>query len=199
MSDALLRAEKRRARALNVLKELDLLQRWSRYGSPVVVGAIKHGLMVALDIDMEIYSGDPRIEHGFEVVSEIARLPGVWQVRFSNELESPDQGLYWRIRYRDDQGDVWKIDSWLLCHDHPHAHLAERFADAMHETLTNETRRAILEVKEALEGETGLRGIDVYRAVLEGGVRSPAEFWRWIEENQPSGIVLWLPAIQSMA
>ena len=108
MDDVLLRAAKRRERALRIIEKLDLLQRWSRYGSPVIVGAVRHGLMVALDIDMEIYSDNPKIEHGFEVMSGVARLPGVWKVRFSNELAGPDQGLYWQIRYRDQEGDVWK-------------------------------------------------------------------------------------------
>ena len=158
------------------------------------MGAIRYDLMVALDIDMEIYCDAPRIEHGFEVMSEVARLPGVWQVRFSNELEGPDQGLYWRIRYRDGQGDNWKMDNWLLSHDHPHAHWADRFAGAMQQALTDETRQTILEIKEALLDEKDVRGIDIYRAVLEGGVRSPSDFRRWVEDHKPSGMVLWLPS-----
>lgn len=46
----------------------------------------------------------------------------------------------------------------------------------MQNALTDQTRRAILEIKEALLGEAGVRGIDIYRAVLEGGVRCPDEF-----------------------
>ena len=194
MDDVLLRAEKRRERALSIVGRLDLLPKWSCCGSPIIVGAIRYGLVVALDIDVEIYSDNPSIGQGFEVMSRIASLPGVWQVRFSNELDGPDQGLYWRIRYRDEAGDVWKVDNWLLSHDHPHAHWAERFAEAMQKALADETRRAILEIKEALLGEADIRGIDVYRAVLEGGVRSLSEFRHWMDEHRPSGIVLWLPS-----
>jgi hypothetical protein len=150
--------------------------------------------VVALDIDIDIYSDDPIIEQGFAVMSRIAGLPGVWQVRFSNELDGLDQGLFWQIRYRDEAGSVWEVDNWLLAHSHPHAHLADKFANAMQRALTDETRRAILEIKEALLGEAGMRSIDVYRAVLEGGVRSLSEFKQWMEECKPSGIVLWLPS-----
>ena len=194
MDDVLLRAEKRQERALSVIGRLGLLERWSCYGSPVLVGAIRYGLMVALDIDMEIYSDNPKIEDGFELMSEVARLPGVWKVRFSNELEGPDQGLYWQIRYRDEEGEVWKVDNWLVSHDHPHAHWGEKFEDAMQRALTNETRRAILEIKECLLGEAGVRGIDIYRAVLEGGVRRLDEFKDWLAEHEASGIILWLPS-----
>lgn len=194
MDDLLLRAEHRRERALRIIQELGLLRRWSRRGSPVIVGAIRHGLVVALDIDMEVYSEHPRIEHGFEVMSEVARLPGVWKIRFTNQLDDDDDpGLYWQIRYRDQEGEVWNVDSWLLGHDHPYAHGAERFADAMAKALTDETRRAILEIKESLQGEEVVRGIDIYRAVLEGGVRSPSEFRCWVAEHRSSGLVLWMP------
>lgn len=195
MDDVLLRAEKRREQALDIVERLDLLTRWSCCGSPVIVGAIRYGLVVALDIDMEIYTDGPSIEQGFEVMSRIASLPGVWQVRFSNELNGPDQGLFWQIRYRDEAGSVWEIDNWLVDHDHPHAHWGDKFADAMQKALTDETRRAILEIKEALLGEAGIRGIDVYRAVLEGGVRSLSEFRHWMGEYKPSGMILWLPSV----
>ena len=194
MDEILHRAEERRRRASDVIKTLGLIERWSRYGKPVIVGAVKTGLVVALDIDMEIYSDDPRIEHGFEVMSELAVLPGVWKIRFSNELENPDQGLYWQIRYRDEVGDVWKIDSWLIDFNHPHAHWAEKCADAIQKVLANQTRRAILEIKEALLGEPEVRGIDIYRAVLEGGVRCPDELVQWMAEHKPSGITRWRPS-----
>lgn len=194
MDELLHRAEERRRRALDVIEMLGLFERWSRYGSPVMVGAVRLGLIVALDIDIEIYSNDPRIEHGFELMSELAVLPGVWKIRFSNELAGPDQGLYWQIRYRDQIGDVWKIDNWLVARDHPHAHWGEKFVDAMERALTDQTRRAILEIKEALLGEPRVRGIDIYRAVLEGGVRRPAEFTRWIAEHETAGITDWRPS-----
>lgn len=193
MDSIFLQAEQRRKQALEMLQRLDLLERWSRYGSPVVVGALRHGLMVTPDIDLEIYCDHPQIAHGFRLMSDVAHLPGVWKVRFSNELDAPDRGLYWGIRCRDADGEVWKVDNWLLSHVHPHAHWAERFAEALKRALTDETRRAILEIKAAACGDKDVRGIDVYRAVLEGGVRSPSEFQCWVEAHRPSGMVLWLP------
>jgi hypothetical protein len=192
LDDLFLRAEKRRQRAQIIIDELGLLPRWSQYGSPVLVGAFRHNLMVAPDIDMEVYTETPTIEAGFAMMTDLARLPGVWKVRFSNELAGPDQGLYWQLRYRDQAGEVWKVDAWLMSHHHPDAHWAERFVEAMHSALTPETRWAILEIKEALQG-TGARGIDIYRAVLEGGVRRPAEFEDWLKQYQPTGLIFWLP------
>ena len=207
MDEVLRRAEERRRRALDVIETLGLFERWSRYGSPVIVGSVRLGLVVALDIDMHIYTDAPRIEHGFSVMSKLAVLPGVWKIYFSNELDAractnerarEHQGLYWQIRYRDQIGDVWKVDNWLMAWDHPHAHWAEEFADAMQKALTDQTRRTILEIKEALlsaDVEPRARaGIDIYRAVLEGGVRRPSEFTQWIAEHQKQGATHWRPS-----
>ncbi len=187
------RAEERNARALEILERLDLFRRWSRFGSPELVGAVGYGLAVRPDIDMDIYSDTPCIEHGFAVMSEVARLPGIWKVRFSNELSGPDQGLYWGLRYRAEDGEVWKVDQWYLSQDHPQAHWGEKFAAAMDQVLTKDTRRVILEIKEATQGDPDVHGMDVYRAVLEGGVHNLEMFRDWFPEHQTRGISLWLP------
>jgi hypothetical protein len=191
------REAERRKQALAILERLDLFKRWSRFGVPTLVGAVRYGLAVRRDIDMEVYAGDARIEHGFEVMAEVAQLPGIWKVRFSNELDSPDQGLYWGLRYRaegvlDREGEIWKVDCWYLRNDHPWAHWGERFAEAMERVLTPETRCVILEIKEAIPGDEA-PGIDIYRAVLKGGVRSPEEYRAWIAEHRMGRMQMWLP------
>lgn len=191
----LARAEERRRRGLDLIETLGLMERWSRYGSPVLVGAVNMGLVVALDIDINVYSDEPRIEHGFEVMSEVALLPGVWKICFSNELAGPDAGLYWQIRCRDKGGNVWKIDNWLISWDHPDAGVAEHFASAMQQALTEETRAIILAIKEQLKDEHGVDGIDIYRAVLEGGVSDSDQFIRWIAQNKTSGVTRWRPSV----
>lgn len=193
MDDIFERAETRRERAQNIIRELGLIERWSRFGNPVVVGAVRYGLVVARDIDMEIYTDVPHIGDGFAVLSEVAHMTGVRQVTFMNELDGPDMGLYWQIRYRDNHGDEWKVDNWLVAHDHPDAHWCERFAEALENTLSDESRRRILTIKESLDGETGIRGIDVYRAVMEGGVGTVTEFRQWFETNKWDGMCKWLP------
>ena len=193
MDDILFRAEKRRERALSIIDRLGLLKRWERFGSPVIVGSVRHGLVVALDIDIHIHTRELRIDQGFEVMSELAQLTGVDEIRFTNQLDTPDHCLYWRVRYRDEEGDSWKVDSYSFCAC-PDALWVETFGDVLERALTDETRRAILRIKESLLGEDGIRGIDVYRAVLEGGVRGSGEFKNWLAEHKPCGNVYWLPS-----
>ncbi len=189
------RADERQAVACRVIEALDLLGRWSRYGRPVLVGSVAHGLVVEPDVDLEIYCPRPRVEDGFAVVSALACEPGVWKVRFSNELDGPDHGLYWQIRYcgpAAEPGQVWKIDMWLLGEDHPGPRGTDLLAP-MRRALTPETRDAILQIKEAYLGRGEIHGIDVYRAVLDGGVRTPEAYQRWMAEHGPVGLTFWRP------
>jgi len=197
MDDILRRAEEKTRQAFEVMGELDLLTRWSRCGRPSLLGAVSFGLVVDRDIDLNICSRDPSIERGFEVISEIASLPGVVKIRYSNCLDTIDQGLYWQIRYRGRRGHTWRVDNWLVSEDHPHAGLLEDLVERMPKILTTEHRKAILQIKESAEPNSRARGIDIYEAVIEHGVRSPGEFADWLGDGKRPVISLWLPAAAS--
>lgn len=186
--------------AERVMERLDLSRRWSEYGQPIIVGALAYGLVGRPDIDLEIYCQQPRIEHGFAVVADLALVPGVRKVRYSNELEGPDRGLYWQLRYRDDESpmrELWKIDMWLLGHDHP-GPLARDLIEPMQRALSNETRAAILTIKRATLADARLRSIDVYRAVLDGGARTVPEVTAWLAEHDTSGLTRWRPGLDML-
>jgi hypothetical protein len=71
------RAERRRTRALEIIDELYLTERWSAVGHAVQVGAVAHHLVVSPDIDFEVFTQDtPRIAEGFRVVSALAEHSG---------------------------------------------------------------------------------------------------------------------------
>ena len=193
MGDSVLEREAERQRkAGEILSALRLMDRWTGVGRPRLVGAAAYGLMVAPDIDIEIYCPEPRVQVGFSVLGDMAVEPGVWKVRFSNELDGSDQGLYWQIRYRAGDGEVWKIDMWLLGDDHGGPRSAD-LVEAMRRALTEETRRAILTIKEAVLGRQDVHSIDVYRAVLDDGVRSVGDFLSWHARDASVGLTFWRP------
>ncbi len=181
----------RRAKA--ILDKLGLFKRWSAIGEPLLVGSVRFGLLCSPNIDLEIYCDAPDIDRGFGVISDLAQVPGVNQIVYLNAMGTADQGLYWRIDYTDETGTVWDIDNWLVAHDHPDAGLADGLAKAMQERLTDETRLKILEIKKSFAGEQKPRGVDVYKAVLQGGVTNAKQFRQWIQENPPAVIEQWRP------
>ena len=193
MNDILARAEERTRRAVGVIEELALLDRWAECGTPSLVGAARLGLVVKLDIDLNIYCEHPSIEQGFRVVSGIAPLRGVRRIRYSNCLETVDQGLYWQIQYMDRLGATWTIDNWLVSHDHPHRWLVEGLVERLPKLLTDEHRESILRIKESREADAGTQGIDIYQAVVGAGIRSPEQFAEWQQARCRPEISAWLP------
>jgi hypothetical protein len=194
MADLLTRAANRREQALALLADLQLMERWSEVGEAVLVGATAYGLMVAPDIDIEVFCDQPRLQHAFAVLSAYAGHPRIKELRCVDLLGGPDLGIYCRIRYRHESDEVWKIDMWLMAHDHPGPQSRELVAP-MQRALTDEMRAAILGIKEYVcthhHGKLG--SIHIYRAVIQAGVRSPEEFLGWHSREKPAGLTSWKP------
>lgn len=193
MSERIRRAEERFVQSMAILDDLRLLERWSRVGTPCIVGAMAYGLQVAPDIDLEIFCDRPKVQAGFGVLAEVAPHPRVRKARFANELDGPDKGLYFQLRYHHPSGEEWKIDSWLVAHSHP-GPLSRDLVTPMRRALTDEAREAILAIKEQVRARNlGHPSMDIYQAVLEGGTRSLPEFLAWREQVRPSGLTNWRP------
>jgi hypothetical protein len=191
---ALARAAQRLQTAQHILAELRLVERWRLFGRPVIVGAVAYGLVVAPDIDLEVFCAEPRLDDGFAILHACAHHSRVLKARFANELDGPDQGLYWQLRYRHEDGVDWKIDMWSLPHHHPGPYAAA-VVDLMTHALTDETRLAILELKEHALRDPALRcrSINIYRAVLDDGVRTVDQFRTWLAEKHTDDVIAWRP------
>ena len=182
--------------AQDILTQLQLMERWSAFGNPVLVGAAAYGLVVAPDIDMEIYCDEPKIKDGFEVLLACALHPQVKKARFSNRLNEADMGLYWQLVYQHENGQEWKIDMWSMRHDHPGPTSAS-LVGPMIQALTDVTRRVILDLKEQKLHDPMLQcgSIHIYRAVLDDGVRNIEQFKNWLEHHQTEGLTTWKPRV----
>ncbi|GAB2713446.1 hypothetical protein [Kitasatospora kifunensis] len=174
--------------------DLGLSESLGRLGDPVRVGSAALGLMVRRDLDITVVC--PRLDATAHesVVGLGARLAlheRVRQVRFRNDTGAwntdpayPD-GLYLGLGYRSPQGHTWSLDIWFV--DEP-----ERQPDLSHlrtlpARLTSEAREAILRIKHAWaehsEYGRSVRSWDIYRSVLDDGVRTVAEFDTWRAGN----------------
>ena len=76
----------RRQQAHEILRDLDLQERWSPHGEVVIVGSVATDLVVAPDIDLEIHSPDPRPADGFAVLAPLAEHPNVRRIAY---LDAP--------------------------------------------------------------------------------------------------------------
>ncbi|OKJ70511.1 hypothetical protein [Streptomyces sp. CB02460] len=188
----LARQAARQEQALGVLDALRPLQRWERFGEPRLCGAMAYDLLVAPDIDIEIF-GDLQVDAGFTLVSEWARDPAVERLLFINAVGEPDAGLGWELRYRYG-GERWSVQMWLLAADYDGPRSADLVAP-MRAALRTTTQARILRIKEALVGRgEEYRSIDVYRAVLDGGVNDVEEYARWCRSYSSTGMISWRPS-----
>ena len=194
MSEIISRAENRQQIAEHILCELDLVNQWNRFGMCNVVGAVAYHLVVAPDIDMEIFCSNLKIEDGFEIIRACALHPKVTKTRFWNALGPPHFGLYWQIRYNY-EGEEWKIDMWSMADSYSEpcgTHLTEPMIAA----LTPDSRQTILSLKEIVLKENTLDcpSIQIYRAVLDDYIRDFDELKAWLPENSLPGVVTdWKP------
>ena len=176
-----------------VVERLGIVRAWREVGEVFEVGSHRFGLMTKPNLDFEIYVDTPTVEQGFGAIRDIAAVQGVEGVVYHNFLDTPDPGLYWRVDYRDEDGLLWDVDLWLVPWSHPCAGMADALVRAMNEALTSETRAIILALKNERDPEKPLRGIDIYKAVLDGGVKTTIELADYMRRHPSADLETWNP------
>lgn len=178
-----------RAAADAVAADLRLAEQLSHLGDPVRVGSAALGLMVRPDLDITVVCRELDESAVVALGGLFALHIYVRQVTYRDDTamwnddpETYPDGLYLGVKYCRDSEHEWNLDIWFV--DEP-----DRQPDLAHlrtlaPRLDHERRVAILRIKDqwARRPEYGgsVRGFDVYAAVLDDGVRTPAEFERWL-------------------
>ena len=191
-TDDLLRQQSElQAEARTVEADVGLEELLTPIGQVHRVGSAALGLMVWRDLDLTVVCTKLSLAPVTAVGARLAEHPRVNTVRFRNDTgqwntdpKYPD-GLYLGVGYRSPASHDWKLDIWFV--DEP-----ERQPDLAHmrwmpEKLTPEARTTILLIKNmwAFRPEYGksVTSFDIYSAVLNEGIRTLADFDRWLERR----------------
>jgi hypothetical protein len=177
-ADLIARQAALQAAAAVVLPSLDPL--FTGVGPPIVTGSFVSGLMVWPDLDVMVQAGPDFTPH--DVLAMLGRalsLPGLTGFDYLDErsMDWRDQRYHVVLALQE-----WRIDlSIWLNDDHVSA---TRFHEALKESLTAEQRITILRIKDEWhrrpEYPDEVSGFEVYTAVLDHGIRTPAEFGSWL-------------------
>ena len=188
-------ADRNRRRAWQVVDELNLAKIWEAAGARVnSVGSLATGLLAKhLDIDFHIYSSPLRVADSFAAMARLAENPRIRRIEYGNLLDAQDQCLEWHAWYADADERLWQIDMIHMPRGSAWDGYFERVADRISAVLTDETRRAVLQIKYDTPDEVKIMGIEYYQAVLRDGVRTYAEFEAWRAANPVEGILEWMP------
>jgi len=173
--------------AESVLADLSLLERLKAVGRPIRIGSSAAGVMIVPDIDIGVLCASldsarimstllPLIDH-----QNIKRLNFIDERGMLQSMPRPEnEGIYCGVRYLSGGAFSGKNQTSIF---HALPSSAPRPESAIRDRLmaaSPEERLAILRIKEylLLAGRYGgdVQGIDVYRAVLDHGVRTTCDF-----------------------
>jgi hypothetical protein len=185
------------ARSDEVVRDLDVMALAGTIGTPTRTGSSALGLLVRRDIDITTV-GDLDVGRVFALGAVLAAHPRVWRITFRNDTghwnketsRYPD-GLYWLVEYVDAAGDAWTLDLWFLAEGTTQFDLEHM--KTMPARLTPDVRAAILRIKEDRQAHAAppagpsMPSYEIYEAVLDHGVRTPADFERYRAERSTSG------------
>ena len=182
-------------RSWQVVDELNLVKIWEAAGARVnPVGSLATGLLAKhLDIDFHIYSEPPLLPSGFAAMARIAENASVRRIECVNLLHTDEKCVEWHAWYEDRDGELWQIDMIHIETGSTYDGYFERFARRLQRALTPEMRQAILRLKFETPDHEKVSGVEIYRAVVQGGVRTRAELERWRAEHPLTGISEWMP------
>jgi hypothetical protein len=150
------------------------------YGQPFIAGSYAYDLMTWRDLDI-YFTGDCDFQKFFNLGYKITASLKAYKSFFTDNRGLSPDGLYWGIRLGDIQAGAWKIDIWHFSKQDYQDQV--RNCDMIKNRLTDETRKAIIEIKSHFCMKPGYRDTitsdDIYKAVFEFGVRNVEQFMKY--------------------
>ena len=188
-------ARRNRLRAEEVIRDSRLAEIWRSVGAEVrQVGSLRSGLLMKhRDIDFHIYSEPPLLPSGFAAMARIAENASVRRIECVNLLHTDEKCVEWHAWYEDRDGELWQIDMIHIEAGSAYDGYFERFARRLQRALTPEMRQAVLRLKFETPDHEKISGVEIYSAVVQGGVRTRTELERWRAEHPLTGISEWMP------
>lgn len=182
-------------RAREVIRRTGLIEAWESVGARVnLVGSLATNLLMThRDIDFHIYSDPFSLADSFAAITRLAAHPSVRRLEYGNLLDTPEQCVEWHAWCEDPGGELWQIDMIHMPKGSAYDGYFERVAERIATVLTPETREAILRLKYETPTEEKIIGVEYYRGVIEGGVRTFEQFQAWRQQNPVTGVVHWVP------
>ncbi|MFD1851961.1 hypothetical protein [Oceanobacillus bengalensis] len=190
--NSLERAAKRKLQAEKILNELQLIQKWNTVGDCYIVGSVAYDLIVTPDIDIETFCKEPNPQIIMSKLALLTLNKNVVELKYRDYTSTDFNGHYFKLIYQF-EGIDWNIDMWLFSNNRSGA-LSRDLLEFMKDNLTEETRKAILDIKESLlKLNEKYSSIFIYQAVLEFGVRNIDDFLEWTKNHNTTVPFHWQP------
>lgn len=181
--------------AWNIINDTKIIEIWESIGATInLVGSLKTGLMCKnRDIDFHVYTSPFTLTDSFMAISKLAEHPSIKRIEYNNFLEEEDACISWTVWTEDREGNLWHIDIIHIIRGSRYDGYFERVAERISAVLTDEMKNIILQLKCQTPDDQKIMGVEYYRAVIEGGVRTYEQLEEWRVNNPAEGVVEWIP------
>lgn len=188
-------AKRNQQRAWEIVEDTRIIPIWESIGAQInLVGSLCTGLLMKhRDIDFHIYSSPLVVSDSFRAMSKLAENPSIRKIEYTNLMHTDEACIEWHAWYEDSEHELWQIDMIHLLKGTRYDGYFEKVAERLLEVLTDETRRAILQLKFETPDTEKIMGVEYYQAVVRDGVRSYNEFEEWRKMHPVTGVVEWIP------
>lgn len=178
--------------AAALLAELGLAELVADIGPLLVTGSFVSGLMCWPELDVMVLAGggfSPADVMG--LLARIVRRAGVTGLEYRDERgprcvtgQVRDERYHVPITV-ERAGRCWQVDLTLWLHD-LHENVT-RWHEELRGRITAEQRAAVLRIKDDWHRRPSyphqVGGLEIYAAVLDDGVRTPAQFATWLAQH----------------
>ncbi|MDE7440619.1 MAG: phosphoglycerate mutase family protein [Muribaculaceae bacterium] len=181
--------------ALKVYAESGIPEIWETAGCMVnIIGSLKMGLLITHnDIDLHVYSKNITEESTFRIASGMSALPGVVDMTCINGLHTDEHCMAWHVKYRADDGEIWKFDIIHIEEGSQYDGFFENMAKRISETLTERQRETILRLKFETPQNEVIHGVEYYEGVIADNVDTIDELRKWVVAHRKKPPYYWIP------
>ena len=182
-------------RAWKVVEDSGVIPAWESIGAEInLVGSLSTGLLMThRDIDFHIYTSPLELSDSFRAMAKLAENTSFKNIECANLLHTVEECVEWHAWFQEPEGELWQIDMIHIRKGSRYDGYFEKVAKRIAAVLTDETRRAILQLKFETPVTEKVMGVEYYQAVIRDGVRSYAEFEEWRKQYPVTGVVEWMP------
>jgi hypothetical protein len=191
-AELLARQSALQAEAADLLTGLDLAAMLADIGPLLLAGSYVSGLMCWREIDVMLLAGpDFSPADVLRLLARIVTRAPVTALEYHDERgDRCATGQRRDERYHVPMtvpwaGALWRVDLTLWLHD-PH-HNVTRWHEELIARISTGQRRAVLRIKDEWyrrpDYPDQVSGLEIYTAVLDDGVRTPAEFAAWLAQR----------------
>lgn len=188
-------AQRNQQKAREIIKATNIISIWEGVGAKInLVGSLPTGLLMKhKDIDFHIYSSPLLLADSFRAMAALAENPSIKKIECTNLLHTVEACVEWHAWYQDEDNELWQMDMIHIQGGSRYDGYFEKVAERISQVMTDEMRETILRLKYETPEEEKIIGVEYYRAVIEGGVRSYAELEEWRRRHPVTGVVEWMP------